>query len=134
MKVISLKEAILRAVYVDSTRQLRFVMMLVEWCFIAYFIAQADDDQFNVMWKALELKTWAALFFIHSLFLLRGLTGRYNKTTLFGEGILGMFLWWITAITNWTAQGSIGPSFACAIAMTIILVNYPTHKDWGRYE
>lgn len=130
MKIMSFWQALAQTIYGDSTRPLRFVLALVEIFFVTYLLKMAADDQFDVMWKVAGAWTWSVGFVVHATVLLRGLTGRYSTMSLFVEGIFGMALWWITAITNWVAQGVPGPTLACAITMTIIWANYPTHKHW----
>lgn len=134
MKIVSFRQGLKETLFLDSTRPLRLMLSMVEWLFVVYLVSQASTPQFQIMLKVADANTWTALFLVNSFFLLAGLTGRYNRLTLFGEGVLGMCLWWMTAITNWAAQGLPGPTLICAICMTIILVNYPTHKRWGRND
>ena len=130
MKIMGFWQALAQTIYGDSTRPIRLILAIVEVLFVSYLLKEADTDQFDMMWKVTGAYAWSVGFLIHAAFLLRGLTGRYSTFSLFVEGVFGMALWWITAITNWAAQGAPGPTLACAIAMTIIWANYPTHKYW----
>lgn len=78
---------------------------------------------------------WALVFFTHSIVLVLGLSGRYNLWTLLIEGVMGWCAWGIVAITNAVDQGFPGPFMACWLAMTWILIRYPTHWiEWGRRD
>lgn len=130
MRIMSFWRAIAQTLYGDSTRPIRFILALVEVLFVSYLLKMADSEQFDLMWTVTGAYAWSAGFLVHAGYLLYGLTGKYSTTSLFVEGLFGMCLWWVTAITNWVAQGVPGPTLACAIAMTIIWANYPTHKPW----
>jgi hypothetical protein len=131
VKIIGFGQALKLTLYRDNTRQLRLIMALVNVTFAHYLYTNMDTQQFETMLEVMGVLTWVTLLGVNATFLMLSLRGYYSKFTLFGEGILGGFIWWITAITNWSAQGGPGPSVACAIALTIISVNYPTHKHWG---
>lgn len=129
MRIMGFWESIAQTIWGDSTRPIRLLLAIVEWTFVSYMLHEYATHQFDYMLKLWTPVVWAACFLIHSGFLLRGLTGRYSKFTMFMESTFGMWLWWITAITHWASQEVPGPTLACAVAMTIVWANYPTHKD-----
>ena len=116
----------------DNTRPVRLMMALVNLCFASYLYLQQDSDtnlalQFaSIDWDH-SPEIWVAAFLVNAYFLLKGLDGRYNFTTLMFEGLLGAGIWIWVAITHWAMQGGPGPTFACALCMIFICVRYPTH-------
>lgn len=128
MRIMTFWQSLAQTIYGDSTRPMRLILALVEIFFVTYLLHESHTHQFSAMLGVLPVYTWVAMMLIHSIFLLRGLTGRYSGLSWFVEGWCGMIMWWIVAITNWTSQGVPGPTLACALAMTIIWVNYPGNR------
>lgn len=127
MIVTSFREALLKTLYVDSTRPLRLTMAMVEIFFVVYMLGTHSDD-FDVMYRVFTELMWAFLFLGHAALLLRGLTGVYSTFTRFAEGLGGVGLWFVTAVTSWAGQGVPGPTMACFLVMVIIWVNYPDNR------
>lgn len=128
MRIMGFWTAIAQTIYGDSTRPIRLVLAMVEILFATYLMAHWETQQFESMRAFAELATWEVLLVVHAIYLIKGLTGRYSSVSWIMEGWLGMTMWWIVAITNWTSQGVPGPTLACALAMTIIWVNYPGNR------
>jgi hypothetical protein len=122
-----------------DTRPSRFWLAMVNIFFAWYLYGQWDaDPNFTMQLAAFQFHAhtaafiWIALFIVHAVFLLVGLKGKYNFLTLLFEGWMGWSIWTWTAITHWMMQGFPGPTAACALMMTWIMIRYPTHwTTWG---
>jgi hypothetical protein len=108
----------------DDTRPSRLFIGLLDLVFALYLTSAVSQDDMAVMSKSLQggdaTPAWIVLFVLHGLLILRGLTGKYGFLTMMGEGVLGVFIWGITALTHTMAQGIPGPTSVClAIALWI---------------
>lgn len=132
MKVMSFHDALAKTLVGDSTRPIRLILALVEWCFVSYLLAQHGTEQFDKMLEFGSVWQWSMAYLAHSAFLIYGLRGYYNQWTLWGEGLFGMSMWFVAAVTNWYSQGAPGPTLACFLAMTVIVARYPTHNKFAQ--
>lgn len=123
-----------------ETTAVRLWMAAVEMLLALYLLKAANiTPYFTSMLASAPTDnpslTWAIVFFVHSIVLILGLSGRYNIWTLLIEGVMGWCAWGVVAITNMVDQGFPGPFTACWLAMTWILIRYPTHwVNWGRRD
>lgn len=128
---------LLYTLFQADTRPLRLALAIVNVFFSIYMIQQAGRDiNFMQMFASIPWSRpeyiWGVAFLCHAYYLIIGLTGRYNFRTLMIEGVFGWGLWTWTAITHWVVQGGPGPTFACSLMMTWIVIRYPTHwTAWG---
>ena len=117
----------------DDTRPVRFFIGLLDFVFAWYLTTTVSHDDAALMSKALgaanATAVWIALFVAHGIFILRGLGGKFGFFTLMTEGVLGLFIWGITAITHAMAQGSLGPSAIAALMMVWLVARHPL--DFG---
>ena len=113
----------------DGTRPVRFFIGLLDFVFAWYLTTSVSHDDAALMAKALgaanATAVWIILFVTHGIFILRGLSGKFGFTALMTEGVLGLFIWGITAITHTMAQGSLGPSAIATLMMVWIVARYP---------
>jgi hypothetical protein len=129
-----------RIVLYGDTASMRLWLSLVEILLGLYLWNAAHiTPYFESMLASLPVTNpifwYSTLFWVHSLFLIAGLTGRYSVWTLMFEGVMGWCLWGIVAISNTVQQGFPGPFSACWLVMTWILIRYPTHwVRWGERD
>ena len=117
----------------SDTRPTRLFLATVNVLFAVYMTSDVAADDMQVMNQWLPTgHLIVALFLINGAALLVGLVGRHNMFTFLLEGLLGWTLWAFAATTNWLAQGVPGPSLAVSLAMTWVLVRYPTHWVFRR--
>ena len=128
------------AVMYGETTMVRLWMAAVEMMLSLYLVKAAHiTPYFHSMLASAPtddpIVAWALVFFVHSIMLILGLSGRYNFLTLMIEGVMGWCAWGVVAITNTVDQGFPGPFMACWLAMTWILIRYPTHWfRWGKRD
>jgi hypothetical protein len=112
----------------DSTLPTRFWFALADLFFAMYMMTPVAIDDFAVMDTAIPMMShsmWATLFAIHGLALLRGITGRYGFVALLFEGVLGVGIWGITAITHAMVQGMPGVTSVMLLMQIWLLWRYP---------
>ena len=130
-----MKARLLRILAFGDTRPTRLWLALMDFTFAVYLSTDmARDADAVVMNNSIPFYddsylVWMVCFTIHGIALLRGLSGRFNFCTLMLEGVFGIALWGITAITHTMAQGAPGPAVIAALMCVWLFARYPTH--WG---
>lgn len=122
-------KTLLHLILAGETALLRLCFAL---CSFGWTIWLFTDKLFSVNHPATVLLAGpyvlGTLFFIHACALLYGVrTHKYSKGLLFLEGILGVFLWVGTGISETLNQGTIGPSVFAGLIAIFLLIRYPTH-------
>lgn len=117
-----------------DTKPTRLFLAMIDFTFAAYMWSDRSVDDMAIMVNSIPtnypLILWSTLFALHGLALLKGLSGKFNFFTLMIEGVLGVALWGITALTNTLAQGYVpGPSTVALLMTVWLLARYPS--NWG---
>ena len=132
----SFRSVLLHSLVWGDTKPTRFFLALLDFAFAAYMWTHAAEDDMAQMIHAIPSShptaLWSLLFLTHGTALLIGLRGRFNFFTLLLEGVLGIALWGIAALTNSIEQGLPGPTIVAFLMTAWILVRYPTH--WGERD
>lgn len=134
-------EGLLNAIAVANTRPLRLLLAIINVIFIHNLIYLSDAISVVILIGSMPFSErymqvfWTLAFAVHSLYLIKGLSGDYNFYSLMFEGVLGWCLWtWFTLVV-WIATGIVPVTLVGTIAMTWILIRYPTHwTRWGSRE
>ena len=139
LKPVTAWDGVLHSLVVADTRPLRLALALVAFLYPFQLFANVHQAHYEAFIETIKLPTaihiWTAIFWVHGISLIVGLSGRYNTWTLMIEGVMGWMLWtWLAVILS-VAQGSAHPTLATAILMTWILARYPTHwTRWGHRD
>ena len=128
------------AILFGETAPVRLWMAMVELLLALYLLKAAHiTPYFEHMLASVPydnpILIWSLVFFVHAISLIIGLSGKYNVWTLLIEGVMGWCAWGVVAISNAVDQGFPGPFAACWLAMSWILIRYPTHwVTWGERD
>jgi hypothetical protein len=124
-----LVQSFVRMFLTADTRLMRFWFAL---CSIGYANWVFFDDHYSVLHPSInnfvdvQMLPW--LFLTHACVSIYSvLSEKTNTYFLFLEGVLGVFLWLVTGISETTDQGSLGPNLIASFMAIYLLVRYPTH-------
>ena len=110
-----------------DTKPTRFFLALLDFAFASYLYTPDSIDDTLIMMTSIPSGDphllWSALLVLHGCAMLNGLRGVYNIWTLMLEGVLGVGVWGIVAITNTVEQGYVpGPSSVALMMMMWLLM------------